>query len=102
MGDIFPIGSATGGVPFEVVSWGDETTPAAVVAERDVVDGNAVGSAGIWPSVVARRLGLPPVDRGRPLGWCGYFVRYRLVASGNHIPSQWGGWPRPHRPGRKA
>ena len=39
MGNIFPIGSATGGTPFEVVSWGGETTLAAVVAERDVVDG---------------------------------------------------------------
>ena len=39
MGNIFPIGSATGGMPFEAVSWGGETMPAAVVAERDVVDG---------------------------------------------------------------
>ena len=39
MGNIFPIGLATGGASFEVVSWGGETTPAAVVAERDVVDG---------------------------------------------------------------
>ena len=39
MGNIFPIGSAMGGAPFEVVSWGDETAPAAIVAERDVVDG---------------------------------------------------------------
>ena len=39
MGNIFPIGSATGGVPFEAVSWVGEMTPAAVVAERGVVDG---------------------------------------------------------------
>ena len=39
MGNIFPIGSTTGGAPFEAVSWGGEMTPAAVVAERDVVDG---------------------------------------------------------------
>ena len=32
-------GSFTGGAPFEAVSWGVETTPVAVVAERDVVDG---------------------------------------------------------------
>ena len=39
MGNIFPIGSATGGAPFEAVTWGGETTPAAVMAERDMVDG---------------------------------------------------------------
>ena len=39
MGNIFPIGSATGGAPFEAVSWGGETMPAAIVAKRDVVDG---------------------------------------------------------------
>ena len=39
MGNIFPIGLATGGVPFEAVSWGGEMMPATVVAERDMVDG---------------------------------------------------------------
>ena len=39
MGNIFPIGSAMGGAPFEVASWGGEMMPAAIVAERDVMDG---------------------------------------------------------------
>ena len=39
MGKIFPIGSATGGAPFEAVSWGGKMMPTAVVAEHDVVDG---------------------------------------------------------------
>ena len=39
MGNIFPIGSAVSGMPFEAVLLGVETVPAAVVVERGVVDG---------------------------------------------------------------
>ena len=37
--EYLPYWLGTGGAPFEAVSWGVETTPAAIVAERGVVDG---------------------------------------------------------------
>ena len=37
--EYLPYWLGMGGVPFEAVSWGGETTPTAIVAERDVVDG---------------------------------------------------------------